>query len=77
MGVHTPFLIHVIEEGLEFPRTVMDGALAQRLGFDLANAFARNRERSTDLLQCVLRAILDTKPDAYDFSSLGLRVRST
>src|ERR1700757_1167613 len=40
---------------------------AQRLGFDLANAFPGDGERSTHLLQGMLRAILNTKPHAYDF----------
>src|SRR5262252_7950236 len=41
--------------------------LAQCLGFNLANPFASHGERLTDLLQCVLRAILHTKPHTYDF----------
>src|SRR5262249_6914608 len=40
--------------------------LTQRLRFNLANALAGDRERSTDLLKSVLRAILHTKSHTYN-----------
>src|SRR5580704_8966491 len=39
---------------------------AQRLGFDLPNAFARNRELFADLLQGVVAVHAEAKAHAYD-----------
>src|SRR5215470_1897812 len=43
-----------------------EAQLAQSLGFDLANALARNGERLANLLQRPLRTVLDTKTHPYD-----------
>src|SRR6202022_1424263 len=58
--------MHVGEKCLELagPRGVAQ--LAQGLGFDLANALAGNGERAANLLQRVLRAVLQTKAHPHD-----------
>jgi hypothetical protein len=51
--------------------------LAQRLGFDLANALAGDGKGLADLLERVLAAVLQAKAHLDDLSSRGVIVRST
>src|SRR6266852_155925 len=53
--------MHVVEKCLELAGARGVAQLAQRLGFDLANAFAGDGERPANFLQRVLQAILQTK----------------
>src|SRR5579872_363493 len=57
---------HFIEECLELVGSRGMTQLAQRLGFDLANAFAGHPERLANFLERPLRAVLDTKTHADD-----------
>src|SRR3984893_11433314 len=58
--------IHVVEKCLELAGARGLAQLAQGLGFDLANALAGNGERAANLLQRMLRAILQTKAHPHD-----------
>ena len=50
--------------------------LAQRLGFDLTNAFAGDRKRLPDLFQCVLAAIFKSEAHLdHFFLSRGQRAQ--
>ena len=53
--------MHVVEKCLELTAARGLAQLAQGLGFDLANALAGDGERAANLLQCVLRAVLQPK----------------
>src|SRR5438093_504697 len=54
-------LMHVGEECFELARARGLAQLAQGLGFDLANALAGDGKRASNLLQRVLRAVLQAK----------------
>src|SRR4051812_19671160 len=51
-----------LEKGAQFARPRRMAQLAQRLRFDLANPFARDREALTDFLERVLAAVADAEP---------------
>jgi hypothetical protein len=53
--------MHVGEKCLELAGPRGLAQLAQSLGFDLANALASDGKRAANLLQRVLRAVLQTK----------------
>src|SRR5712691_4481516 len=69
--------MHVVEKCLELAGARGLAQLAQGLGFDLANALAGDRERAANLLQRVLRAVLQTKAHLHDLLFARVRVRST
>jgi hypothetical protein len=52
------FSLGAIEEGAELVRVQMVAQLAQRLGFDLADALAGKVERAADFPECVLDTII-------------------
>src|SRR5450755_1095593 len=55
------------EEGTKLPRARRVTQLAQRLGFDLANAFARDGEGLADFLERVFAAIVEPESHLDDF----------
>src|SRR6202161_1057851 len=55
------------QEGTELARTRWMAQLAQRFRLDLADAFARYRERLADFFERVLAAIIETKTHLDDF----------
>src|SRR5579872_5849556 len=57
---------HFIQKCLEFAGSRGMTQLAQRLGLDLANAFAGHAERLANFLERPLRAVLDTKTHPDD-----------
>ena len=57
--------MHVVEKCLELTAARGLAQFAQGLGFDLANALAGDGERAANLLQRVLRAVL--QPKAFVF----------
>src|ERR1700730_1869596 len=58
--------MHVGEKCLELAGARRLAQLAQGLGFDLANALAGDGERPANLLQRMLRAILQTRAHLHD-----------
>lgn len=54
----------VIQKAAQFARTAWVLELAERFGFNLANAFAGNRELLADFFQRVIRVHADTKAHA-------------
>src|SRR5690349_12252846 len=50
------------QKGAQLPRSGRVAELAQRLGFDLADALAGDREVLADLLERVLAAVADAEP---------------
>src|SRR5215471_21134787 len=54
----------IIEEAPENPRPARMLQLSQRLGFDLADALARDRELTADLLQRAVSVHADAKAHA-------------
>src|SRR6266849_6870490 len=61
-----PSFVHVVEKQPELAGARRLAQLAQSLGFDLANALAGDGELPTNLLQRVLRIVLQTKTHLHD-----------
>src|SRR5512134_2590590 len=55
-----------LEECAELPAARRVTQLAECLGFDLADAFARDREALSDFLERVLAAVADAEPHLDD-----------
>ena len=55
-----------LHEALEVARAPSLAQLAQRLGFDLSNPFARHRELLADFFQCAVGPLSDAEAHAQD-----------
>ena len=69
--------IKSIQEIPQFLAAAGVAELAQGLGFDLADALARDVELLADLFERAGTAVLDAEAQLQDFSSRGVRVEST
>src|SRR5271165_2200369 len=62
-----PLVPHAIHERAQLPRTRWMTQFAQGLGFDLADAFARYRERLAYFFERVLAAVFQAEAHLDDF----------
>ena len=61
----------VLDEGLERPAAQRVAQLAERLGLDLADALAGDREALADFLERVLALVTDAEAQAQNLLLLG------
>src|SRR5438093_1582760 len=70
-GAPCPTSRSVLDEGAEVAAAQRVAQLPQRLGLDLTDALARDREALADLLERVLALLADAEPEAQDLLLLG------
>src|SRR4051812_46343240 len=65
-----------VEEGTESPAAARMSQFAQRLGFNLADAFASDREVLANLFQCVFSPVFKAESHLdYAFLTWGERIQ--